>query len=52
MLWLVTPAFRSSFTLTLADVLGLAGAAGTGIGAVMMLGEPSANQGRVGHGAA
>lgn len=52
MLWLVTPAFRSSFTLTLADVLGLAGAAGTGIGAVMMLGEPSANQGRVGHGSA
>ncbi len=52
MLWLVTPAFRSRFTLTIADGLALAGAAGIAIGAVMMLGEDSAGRGRVGHGAA
>ncbi len=51
MFWLVTPAFRGSFSLTLADAVALAGAAGLGIGAASFAGE-RAERGRVGHGAA
>ena len=52
MLWLVTPAFRANFSLTLADLLALVGAAGLGIGAAMLLGERLLDRGRFGHGAA
>lgn len=52
MLWLVTPAFRATFSLTLADLLALAGAAGLGIGAATLLGERVLDRGRFGHGAA
>ena len=52
MLWLVTPAFRSTFSLTLADGLALVGAAGLGIGAAILLGEGFLDRGRFGHGAA
>ncbi len=51
MLWLVTPAFRSAFTLTLADVVARAAAAGLGLGAALLFGE-RAGTGRVGRGAA
>ena len=51
MLWLVTPAFRSAFTLTLADGLAIAAAAGLGIGLALHVGERSSD-GRVGRGAA
>ena len=52
MLWLVTPAFRATFSVTLADLLALAGAAGLGIGAATLLGEGVLDRGRFGHGAA
>ena len=52
MLWLVTPAFRATFSLTLADLLALAGAAGLGIGVATLLGERFLDRGRFGHGAA
>ena len=52
MLWLVTPAFRATFSLTLADLLALAGAAGLGIGGATLLGEGFLDRGRFGHGAA
>ena len=52
LLWLVTPAFRATFSVTLADLLALAGAAGLGIGAAMLLGERVLDRGRFGHGAA
>jgi preprotein translocase subunit SecD len=51
MLWLVTPAFRATFTLTLADIAAIAAAAGLGIGAALLFGD-RAGTGRVGHGAA
>lgn len=51
MFWLVTPAFRASFSATWADVAALAAAAGLGIGTVLVLDE-RASRGRVGHGAA
>ena len=51
MLWLVTPAFRSAFTLTLADVVALAAAAGLGIGAALLFGE-RVGMGRVARGEA
>ena len=52
MLWLVTPAFRAAFSVTPADLLALAAAAGLGIGAAMLLGERVLDRGRFGHGAA
>ena len=51
MLWLVTPAFRSAFTLTPADVVAIAAAAGVVIGAVLLVRDRSA-RGRTVHGAA
>lgn len=51
MLWLVTPAFRSAFTLTLADIVALAAAAGLGLGAALLFGDRAAT-GRVGRGTA
>lgn len=50
MLWLVTPAFRSAFTLTPADIAAVAAAAGLGIGGALLFGD-RAGTGRVGHGA-
>ena len=51
MLWLVTPAFRSAFTLTLPDMAALAAAAGLGIGAALLFGD-RVGTGRVDRGAA
>lgn len=51
MLWLVTPAFRSAFTLTLADLAAIVAATGLGIGTALFFGD-RAGTGRVGHGAA
>lgn len=51
MLWLVTPAFRSAFTLTAADGAAAVAAAGLGIGSARLFGERS-EPGRMGHGAA
>lgn len=51
MFWLVTPAFRASFSLTWADLAALAAAAGLGIGMVLVV-DGRASRGRVGHGAA
>ena len=52
MLWLVTPAFRATFSVTIADLLALGGAAALGIGAATLFGERSLDRGRFGHGAA
>ena len=52
MLWLVTPAFRSAFTLTLADIVAVAAAAGLGIGTALLAGERIGTTGRAGRGAA
>lgn len=51
MLWLVTPAFRAAFTLTVADVVAAAAAVGLGLGAALLFGE-RIGTGRVGRGAA
>lgn len=51
MFWLVTPAFRGSFSLTLADLAALAGAAGLGIGSALFIGERT-DRGRASRGAA
>ena len=44
MLWLVTPAFRSHFSITLADMLGLVGLGGLGVGAALLLAPRRARQ--------
>ncbi len=51
MLWLVTPAFRSAFTLTLTDLVAVAAAAGLGFGVASLVGD-RARIGRADHGAA
>ncbi len=51
MLWLVTPAYRSAFEVTGADLLALAGAAGLGIGGALLFGD-RIERGRGRHGAA
>jgi hypothetical protein len=37
MLWLITPAFRATFTITLIDVIEMAGLAGIGFGFLLLL---------------
>ena len=39
MLWFVTPAFRSAFTLTIPDAVAVVAAAGLGIGGALLVGE-------------
>ena len=38
MLWLITPAYRAAFTITLIDVIEMAGLAGIGFGGLLLLG--------------
>lgn len=52
MLWLVTPAFRTEFSLTLADGLALAGTGGLGLGAALLLEGGLRQDERLRHGAA
>ena len=45
MLWLVTPAFRARFDVTLVDALAIAGTAALGIGFARLMGERDAPEG-------